>query len=101
MDKNCASTPFFINVFILYYDANAILYPRGVRCVKPSCLPILREKIHVLLSIGYDSQEMIEIMDKIDQCVLDEDLLTVFEMQKKEHTDLDLAILTALLKCKL
>eukprot|EP00057_Strongylocentrotus_purpuratus_P006530 XP_011661004.1 PREDICTED: transient receptor potential cation channel subfamily M member 1 isoform X3 [Strongylocentrotus purpuratus] len=70
----------------------------GVRCVKPSCLPILREKIHVLLSIGYESQEMVEIMDKIDQCVLDEDLLTVFEMQKKEHTDLDLAILTALLK---
>ncbi|XP_063963510.1 transient receptor potential cation channel subfamily M member 1-like [Lytechinus pictus] len=68
------------------------------RQVKPSCLPMLREKIHVLLNIGYDTQEMADVLDKIDHCIVDEDLLTIFEMQKKEHIDLDLAILSALLK---
>ncbi|XP_072177786.1 transient receptor potential cation channel subfamily M member-like 2 [Diadema setosum] len=70
----------------------------GVRQLTEACLPFLREKAHVLLDIPVDGQEMDEILLAINDCMADENLLTVFEMQKGEHTDLDLAILTALLK---
>ncbi|KAJ7392349.1 hypothetical protein OS493_012008 [Desmophyllum pertusum] len=73
----------------------------GFRRVKEDQLPRLKAKIEESFpNFAEDEKHVQKIIDIVNSCVYDERLITVYKIDEKNNLDLDLAILSALLKAQ-
>ncbi|XP_072042106.1 transient receptor potential cation channel subfamily M member-like 2 [Amphiura filiformis] len=87
---------------IISYAHNHAIEVEGVRqLVTPASIQTLKDRLNAAYDVGYDSSKMISLLQDVNTCIHQEHLITVFEMDRGENSDLDLAILTALLKGQL
>nr|XP_006816420.1 PREDICTED: transient receptor potential cation channel subfamily M member 3-like [Saccoglossus kowalevskii] len=83
---------------ILAYAHNNCVVMNEVRQIKPSKISTVKEKLKSAYGNEKSDEQLKDVLKNIQTTVSEEKLLTVFDMDCGENADMDLAILTALLK---